>query len=111
MAGACASLARQSRGAPEPVTVWVRNQALSPVHIYVAHGNARQSLGEVSSQDSASYQVPQAVLIGDESIRLIARQAAGGVGTYVSQELFPRPGDLIRLRIVSPLSQSYVMVR
>ena len=111
VAGACATLAKQSTGSPEPVTVWAYNQGMSVVHVYVAHASAVHSLGQLASQDSATWVVPPSVLIGDNSIRIIANLTAGGVGRYVSQDLFPEPGDQIRLRVLSPVSQSYVMIR
>jgi hypothetical protein len=110
-AGACATLRKQSTGAPAPVTVWVYNQNMSAVHVYVAHGARAQSLGQLASQDSAYYVVPQSLIIGDASIQLVANLIAGGVGRYVSQPLFVQAGDQIRFRILSPVSQSYVMIR
>jgi hypothetical protein len=109
--GACATLSRQSRGAPEPVTVWAYNQGMTAVHVYVAHETLTHSLGQLASQDSATWVVPQSLLIGNNSIRVVANLMAGGVGRYVSQELFPEAGDQIRLRVLSPVSQSYVMIR
>ncbi len=109
--GACATLSKQSRGAPDPVSVWVYNQGVSAVHVYVAHETLTHSLGVLAVQDSASYVVPQSLIIGSGGIRLIANLITGGAGQYVSQELFPRPGDQIRLRVLSPVSQSYVMIR
>lgn len=109
--GACATLAKQSKGSPEPVTVWAYNQSMSVVHVYVAHASAIHSLGQLASQDSASWVVPPSVLIGNNSIRIIANEIAGGAGRYVSQNLYPQPGDEIRLRVLSPVSQSYVMIR
>jgi len=109
--GACATLSKQSTGAPEPVSVWVYNQGVPAVHVYVAHATLTHSLGVLAGQDSASYVVPQSLIIGNGAIRLIANPIAGGGGQYVSQDLFPRPGDQIRLRVLSPVSQSYVMIR
>lgn len=105
----CATLSKGSQGAPEPVTVWVRNQNINAVHAYVLHGGATHSLGQLASQDTATYTVPQSILIGDYSVQLLARPIGGG-GRYLSRTLYVQPGDRVRWTVASPLWQSHVEI-
>lgn len=105
----CASLSGRSRGAPEPVTVSVRNQNLNTVHAYVTYGGALHSLGQLATQDTATYAVPQSLVAGEYSIQLLARPI-GASGQYLSRTLYVQPGDRIRWTIGSPLWQSHVEI-
>jgi len=70
------------------VRVVVDNHSFWDVHVYVARGGVRRSLGPATGLSRASFEIPRS--LANEDIRLIAEPVGPG-GAFVSDVFFPRP--------------------
>ena len=102
--------AGSSRFADDPVTVRVENQNWNTVHVYVVAGGQFQSLGQISSQSSASYEVSATLLGGRKEIRLMA-DPVGSRESFLTDPILIEPGDLVEWTLTQPLVHSGIMVR
>lgn len=116
---ACGAFSRQPGGAdpvmeedegPQEITVRVRNNAWSAIHVYVAMGAQWESLGVVSSQNSADYEIPRGMMGGRGEIRLVA-DPIGSTEGYFSDPILVEPGDRVEWTLQNNLSLSSVFVR
>lgn len=93
-----------------PVRVQVENQNWSTVHVYVVAGGQIQSLGQLSSQNTETWEVPAGMLGGRKDIRLMA-DPIGSRESFLSDPILIEPGDLVEWTLTQPLAHSSVMVR
>lgn len=76
------------------VTVRVDNRSWSTMHLYVVSDGQWNSLGQLSSQATADYEIPRSMLAGARLIRLAA-DPVGSVQAYLSDEIHVLPGDVV----------------
>jgi len=114
---ACGALRRGAEdGAPrstfdsDPVTVRVENLAWSTMHVYVVAGAQWESLGQVGSQVSETFEVPSGILGSVKEIRLAA-DPVGRVEAFFSDPILIEPGDRVEWTLQNNLALSSVMVR
>lgn len=118
-ASACGTFGRQP-GAPDPVsdggeeprelTVHVKNNSWSAIHVYVVASGQWESLGVVASQNTADYAVSRSRLGGRGEIRLVA-DPIGSTQGYFSDPILVEPGDRVEWTLQNNLSLSSVFVR
>lgn len=114
---ACGALSRGPEDGPprstfdsDPVTVSVENLSWSTMHVYVAAGGQWESLGQVGSQVTETYEVPSGILGSVKEIRLAA-DPVGRVEAYFSDPILVEPGDRVEWTLQNNLALSSVMVR
>lgn len=92
-----------------PVTVSVENQSWNTIHVYVLAGGQSRSLGQLSSQNTATYEVPPSIMGSREEIRLVADPIGSREG-FISDRILVRPGDSVSWTLAQPLIHSHIMV-
>lgn len=102
--------AGSSRFEDRPVTVQVENQNWNTVHVYVVAGGQFQSLGQISSQSTATYEVTAGMLGSRKEIRLMA-DPVGSRESFLTDPILIEPGDLVEWTLAQPLVHSRIMVR
>lgn len=120
-ASACGAFSQQA-GSADPVdsqdqerrdqdiTVLVKNNAWSSIHVYVVAGGQWSSLGVVSSQNRSDYTVPRSMLGGRNEIRLVADPIGSNRG-YFSDPILVEPGDQVEWTLQNNLNLSSIMIR
>lgn len=93
-----------------PVTVEVKNQSWSTVHVYLLTGGQYSSLGQLTSQNTEQYEVTARMMSGRHEVRLAADPVGSNQG-FISDPIVVNPGDLVSWTLTEPLSHSSVMVR
>ena len=112
-ASGCARATRLAGGsndrtfcARSTATVYVQNDNWLDVVIYVVRGGSRYRLGEVSSVQSAVFEVPTAALGATNDIYLLA-DPIGSNYPYATDEIMMAPGHtIIELRVDNVISHS-----
>ena len=94
----------------DPVTVRVENYAWATMHVYAVVGTQWESLGQVSSQGTDTYEIPSSLLGTSQQVRLAA-DPVGRVEAYFSDPIFLEPGDEVEWTLQNNLALSSVMVR
>lgn len=111
--GACATAGGGGDGDENfndrPVHVEVENQSWNAVHVYVLAGGQYRSLGQISSQNSARFEVPRGLLGGRKEIRLAA-DPIGSRDGFISDRILVEPGDVVSWTLTQPLAHSRVFV-
>ena len=117
LAASCSAFQRGPENGParatydsDPVMVRVENRAWSTMHVYVVAGGQWESLGQVSSQGSDTYQIRSGLLGTNQEIRLAA-DPVGRVEAYFSDPILVQPGDEVEWTLQNNLALSNVMVR
>jgi hypothetical protein len=96
---------------PAPrTTVVVENNHAASVNVYLARGETRALLGNVSSMRRRTFQVPAHVLVGAFADVNVVAEAVGG-GTFVSQMVRLTPGDEIKVFLTDHLQRSWITIR
>lgn len=93
-----------------PVTLEVENRAWATMHVYVVSGGQWESLGQVTSQTTDSYELSSTIMGTSDEIRLAA-DPVGSTRAYLSDPVLVRPGDRVSWTLQNNLSMSSVMVR
>jgi len=92
----------------DSVYVTVKNQYRLDVNVYALYGGGRQFLGVVTSWNSRDFGVWGTLAV---STRFrIAADPIGSDQNYVTEEILVRKGDVIEVRVLDPLAQSYYTV-
>ncbi len=94
----------------DSVYVTVNNQYRLDVNVYALYGggSSRQYLGMVTSWNSRDFGVRGALAV---STRFrIAVDPIGSNQNYVTEEILVRMGDVVEVRVLDPLAQSYYTV-
>ncbi len=93
-------------------TVEVSNHNWSDVRIYILRGGNRFRLGTVTTMNTETFEVPEALLGPGATIQLLA-DLIGGAGRVTTERLQVEPGLVIQWVIENALSQSsyFVWVR
>lgn len=87
-------------------TVYVQNDNWLDVVIYVARGGSRYRLGQVSSVQSAVFQIPPAAIGATGDVYLVA-DPIGSVYGYFTDNIMIAPGHtIIELRVDNVISHS-----
>ena len=95
---------------PQEISVQVRNNAWAAIHVYAIMGAQWESLGVVSSQNTADYTIPRGMIGGRGEIRLVA-DPIGSTEGYFSDPILVEPGDRVEWTLQNNLALSSVMVR
>jgi hypothetical protein len=93
-----------------PITLFVKNYNWSTIHVYVMGSGQTVSLGQITSMDTATFEVPHSALATGGTLRLIA-DPIGSTSGYISEPVIVAAGDRIEWTIQNRLSQSSVVVR
>lgn len=118
-ASACGAFSRQPGSAgpvdmddqrDEEISVSVRNNAWSAIHVYAVMGGQWESLGVVSSQSSSDFELSRSMMGGRGEIRLVADPIGSNEG-YFSDPILIEPGDRVEWTLQNNLSLSSVFVR
>lgn len=102
------------RTGPEPARaeaadVRVTNSNWSDMTVYVERAGHRSRLGSVTSMQSATFQIPRAMMSGTGSLRLVA-DPLGSAQPYVTPVLQVWPGQTVDFTIQNHLAISSVSV-
>jgi hypothetical protein len=95
--------------APEPISVFVRNENFLDVTVSLITGGVSRRLGQVSGNGSSDFKINASVANG-QSVSVTA-VPIGQTARYTSQGLQVRPGQRIEVRIAASLRQSSTVVR
>jgi len=87
----------------------VQNDYWLDVVIYLVHGTARIRMGTVTGLSHATFRIKQGV-VSTESARLLVDPIGASRG-YLTDAITVMPGQLIELRVGSPLNFSTVSTR
>lgn len=100
LASSCGAARGGSAGGTEEAAVMVHvdNRSWSTMHLYVLSDGQWNSLGQLSSQATADYQIPRSMLAGARLIRLAA-DPVGSVQAYLSDEIHVLPGDVVEWKL------------
>lgn len=93
-----------------PVRVRVENQNWRAIHVYAVAGGQIESLGQLSSQQTETYEVPATILGSRQEIRLFADPIGSHEGT-LSDPVLIHPGDLVEWTLTQPLIHSHIFVK
>lgn len=93
-----------------PVTLEVENRSWATMHVYVVSGGQWESLGQVTSQTTESYELSSSMVATSDEIRLAA-DPVGSTRAYLSDPVLVRPGDRVSWTLQNNLSMSSVMVQ
>lgn len=93
-----------------PVTLEVENRSWATMHVYVVSGGQWESLGQVTSQTTESYELSSSMLGTSDEVRLAA-DPVGSTRAYLSDPVLVRPGDRVSWTLQNNLSMSSVMVQ
>lgn len=93
---------------PDSVFIVVKNHHRLDVNVYATYLSSRQFLGVVTSNNTGEYAV-RASLAESSGFR-VAADPIGSSGTYVTDEILVRRGDVVEVTIQYPLQQSFYTV-
>ncbi|NIP78330.1 MAG: hypothetical protein GWM90_03670 [Gemmatimonadetes bacterium] len=100
-----------SEGTPvEPSTrVRVENHHWSDVTVYVLAGPAKRRLGLVVTTDVKVFELPESMLNGQGSVRLLVDPIGGG-RRHITRPILVNEGEQIELEVQNHLPISTVMI-
>jgi len=108
--GACAARGAGAGSASQQSSqLVVQNDYWLDVVIYLVHGTARIRMGTVTGLSHATFHIKQGV-VSTESARLLVDPIGASRG-YLTDAITVMPGQLIELRVGSPLNFSTVSTR
>lgn len=90
---------------PDTVFVVVKNRYRLDVNVYALYMSTRQFLGVVTTNRTGEYAVRGNVAVGS-NFRVLADPIGGG-GSYVTDEILVRKGDVVEVTVQDPLVQSF----
>ena len=90
---------------PDSVFVVVKNRYRLDVNVFALYMSTRQFLGVVTTNRTTEYALRGSVAVGT-NFRVLA-DPIGGSGTYVTDEILVRKGDVVEVTIQDPLAQSF----
>ncbi len=90
---------------PDTVFVVVKNRYRLDVNVYAMYLSTRQFLGIVTTNRTSEFAVRGNVAAGN-NFRVLA-DPIGGSGSYVTDEILVRKGDVVEVTIQDPLAQSF----
>jgi hypothetical protein len=93
---------------PDTVFVVVKNRYRLDVNVYALYMSTRKFLGVVTTNRTMEYAVRGNVAVGS-NFRVLA-DPIGGRGSYVTDEILVRKGDVVEVTVQDPLIQSYYSV-
>ncbi len=93
---------------PDSVFVVVTNRYRLDVNIYAVLFSSRQRLGVVTTNNTAEFVVRGAMATGTD-FRIMADPIGGG-GSYVTERLLVRKGDVVEVTVQDPLAQSFYSI-
>ena len=93
---------------PDTVFVVVNNRYRLDVNVYALYMSTRKFLGVVTTNRTAEYAVRGNVAVGS-NFRVLA-DPIGGSGSYVTDEILVRKGDVVEVTVQDPLAQSYYSI-
>ena len=93
---------------PDTVFVVVKNRYRLDVNVYALYMSTRKFLGVVTTNRTMEYAVRGNVAVGS-NFRVLA-DPIGGRGSYVTDEILVRRGDVVEVTVQDPLIQSYYSV-
>lgn len=93
---------------PDTVFVVVKNRYRLDVNVYALYMSTRQFLGVVTTNNTSEYAVRGNVAAGT-NFRVLADPIGGG-GSYVTDQILVRKGDVVEVTVQDPLAQSYYTV-
>ena len=93
---------------PDTVFVVVNNRYRLDVNVYALYMSTRQFLGVVTTNRTGEYALRGGVAVGT-NFRVLADPIGGG-GSYVTDEILVRRGDVVEVTVQDPLAQSYFNV-
>ena len=93
---------------PDTVFVVVKNRYRLDVNVYALYMSTRKFLGVVTTNRTAEYAVRGNVAVGS-NFRVLA-DPIGGSGSYVTDQILVRKGDVVEVTVQDPLIQSYYSV-
>ena len=88
------------------VTVSIENNNWSSVRVSVVRGGSRMRLGNVTSMNSETFEIPSHFLSTGSLMHLLAEVIDGSRETAVTERIQVRPGLVIQWQIENVLSQS-----
>jgi hypothetical protein len=100
-AAACTGTGKNAPRAVDQASVRVANQSWSDMTIYVLTGSgpsARQRLGQVTGNGSATFTIPEGLVGMGQSLRFLA-DPLGSSNVAQSFEIYVRPGQRVTLTI------------
>lgn len=92
------------------VTVHVKNHNWNTIHVYAIGSGQRKSLGQLATNDSATFTISESIAGTQRELRLLA-DPIGSRRQHVSERILFEPGDRIEWTVQNDLDQSSVMVR
>jgi len=101
---------QNAQAAAAPITLFVKNYNWSTIHVYVMGSGQTVSLGQITSMDTATFEVPRSALATGGMLRLIA-DPIGSTSAYISEPVIVAAGDQVVWTVQNQLSQSSVVVR
>lgn len=92
------------------VTVHVKNHNWNAIHVYAIGSGQRRSLGQLATNDTATFTISESIAGTQRELRLLA-DPIGSRQQHVSERILFEPGDRIEWTVQNDLDQSSVMVR
>jgi hypothetical protein len=94
-----------------PATIRVANHNWQDVHVYVSRdGGALESLGMVTSQSTATFEMPRGFVASGSGVRVIA-DPVGSRQVYVSPDMPALPGSVVAVTIENAINLSSTSLR
>jgi hypothetical protein len=90
---------------PDTVFVVVKNRYRLDVNVYALYMSTRQFLGVVTTNNSSEFAVRGNVATSN-NFRVLA-DPIGASGSYVTDEILVRKGDVVEVTVQDPLAQSF----
>lgn len=88
-----------------PATVEVSNHNWATINVYAVRSSMRSRLGTVESNETRTFRVPDTMIAGAGSIRLMA-SPIGSTRTHMTDEILVRPGERIEWNLENWLPMS-----
>ncbi len=93
---------------PDTVFVVVKNRYRLDVNIYAVYMSTRRFLGIVTTNGTSEFAVRGNVAVGN-NFRVLA-DPIGSSGSYVTDEILVRRGDVVQVTVQDPLAQSFYSI-
>jgi hypothetical protein len=93
---------------PDSVFVVVKNRYRLDVNIYAVYMSTRQYLGIVTTNRTLEFAIRGNIAVAT-NFRVLA-DPIGGSGSYVTDAMLLRKGDVVEVTVQDPLAQSYYSI-
>lgn len=93
----------------QPATAQVANESWYNISVYVVDSGRRQRLGNVSSYESSSFEIPADMVSSSGQIQMLA-DPVGSRTMYRSSPVLVGPGQVVKWTVQNNASQTYASI-